>query len=134
MAGASVAQITHYYNHFFGHIIPIYERYGNGIVDISSVFPVDRVIFLAKIISMTLQTYDPQKLDQLALRLLDLAAMTRQMANQSREYDIADLALHDRKAIEWCEKLEQWARKTQADLEIRILQDKAQRRERPVHY
>ena len=74
---------------------------------------------------MTLQTYDPQKLDRFALRLLDLAAIVRQMANQSREYGIADLALHDKKALEWCAKLEQWARKTQADLEVRILQDKA---------
>jgi hypothetical protein len=79
---------------------------------------------------MTLQTYDPQKLDQLALRLLDLAAMTRQMANHTREYGITDLAMHDRKAIEWCAKLEQWAHKTQADLEVRILQDKAERRGR----
>ena len=79
---------------------------------------------------MTLQTYDPHKLDQFALRLLDLAAIVRQMANQSREYGIADLALHDKKALEWCAKLEQWADKTQADLEVRILQDKAERRGR----
>jgi hypothetical protein len=79
---------------------------------------------------MTLQTYDPQKLDQLALRLLDLAAIVRQMASQSREYGIADLALHDKKALEWCVKLEHWARKTQADLEVRILQDKAEQRGR----
>jgi hypothetical protein len=78
--------------------------------------------------SMTLQMYDPQELDQLALRLLDLAAIVRHMANQSREYGITDLALHDKKAREWCVKLERWARKTQADLEVRILQDKAERR------
>jgi len=77
---------------------------------------------------MTLQTYDPQKLDQFALRLLDLASIVRQMAAQSREYGIADLALHDKKALEWCANLEQWARKTQVDLEVRILQDKASRR------
>jgi hypothetical protein len=80
--------------------------------------------------SMTLQPYDPRALDQLALRLLDLASIARQMANQSREYGITDLALHDKKALEWCVKLEQWARKTQADLEVRILQDKAARRGR----
>ena len=79
---------------------------------------------------MTLQTYDPQELDRFALRLLDLAAIVRQMANRSREQDIADLALHDKKALEWCGKLEQWARKTQADLDVRILQDKAERRGR----
>jgi hypothetical protein len=78
--------------------------------------------------SMTLQTYDPQKLDQIALRLLDLAAIVRQMGNRSREHGIADLALHDKKALEWCVKLEQWAHKTRADLEVRILQDKTERR------
>jgi hypothetical protein len=80
--------------------------------------------------AMTLQTYDPQKLDQLALRLLDLAATVRQMANHSREYGIADLVLHDKKALEWCLKLEQWARKTRADLEVRVLQEKAEQRGR----
>ena len=79
---------------------------------------------------MTLQTYDPQKLDQFALRLLDVAAMVRQMATRSREYGVADLAVHDKKALEWCAKLEQWAHKTQADLEVRILQEKAEQRVR----
>ena len=79
---------------------------------------------------MTLQTYSPEKLDQLALRLLDLAAIVRQMSSHSREYGIADLALHDKKALEWCVKMERWARKTQADLEVRILQHKAERRGR----
>jgi hypothetical protein len=80
--------------------------------------------------SMTLQTYDPQKLDQLALRLLDLASIVRQMASRSREQGIADLVLHDKKALEWCAKLEQWAHKTQADVEVRILQNRAEQRGR----
>jgi hypothetical protein len=84
----------------------------------------------SKITGMTLQTYDPYRLDQLALRLLDLAAIVRQMANRSREHGVADVALHDKKALEWCAKLEQWAHKTRADLEVRILQDRAQRRSR----
>jgi hypothetical protein len=79
---------------------------------------------------MTLQTYDPHQVDQLALRLLDLAAIVRLMANRSREHGITDFALHDKKALEWCAKMEQWARKTRADLEVRILQDKAERRGR----
>jgi hypothetical protein len=80
--------------------------------------------------SMTLETYNPHQLDQLALRLLDVASIVRQMANHSREYGIADLALHDKKALEWVTKLEQWARRTQADLEVRILEDKAAQRGR----
>ncbi len=89
---------------------------------------VDTGVFLAKIIVMTLQTYDPKQLDHFALRLLDLAAIMRHMANRSRDNGISDLALHDKKASEWCSKLEQWAHKTQADLEVKILQNKAEQR------
>jgi hypothetical protein len=81
---------------------------------------------------MTLQTYDPSQLDQFALQLLDLAANVRQMANRSREYGITDLVLHDKKALEWCAKLEQWTHKIQADLEVKILQSRAEKRGRAM--
>jgi len=79
---------------------------------------------------MTLQSYDPQKLDQFALQLLDLAAIVREMANRSREYDITDMVLHDKKAWEWCAKLRQWAEKAQSELEVKILQSRAEQRGR----
>ena len=82
--------------------------------------------------SMTLKVYDPSKLDKFALRLLDLAAVVRQMSNRSREHDIENLPLHDKKALEWCAKLEQWAHKTRADLDVKILQEKAEKRARSV--
>ena len=63
---------------------------------------------------MTLQRYNPNDLDQFALRLLDLAAIMREMANSGREHGIFDLAVHDKKA--------------QADLEVRIRQSRAKRR------
>ena len=77
---------------------------------------------------MTLQRYDPHKLDQFALRLFDLAAMMREMAATSREHGIADLAVHDKKALEWCTKLEDWLHKAQADLEVKVRQSRARRR------
>ena len=77
---------------------------------------------------MTLQPYGPEKLDQFALQLLDLAAIVRQMANRSREHGIADLALHDKKAQEWCGKLEHWVHKIQAETEMKIVQARAERR------
>jgi len=58
---------------------------------------------------MTLQPYGPKKLDQFALELLDVATMLREMANSSREHGIDDLALHDKKAREWCNRLRDWA-------------------------
>ena len=77
---------------------------------------------------MTLQPYSPDQLDRLALHLLDLAAIVREMANRSREHQLTDLALHDKKALEWCGNLEKWAHKSQADVELRIRQVKAERR------
>jgi hypothetical protein len=77
---------------------------------------------------MTLEPYDPRKLDEFALRLLDLAGVMRGMARRSRHYQVEDLALHDKKAQEWCTKLGHWARKAQADLEMRIAEARAQRR------
>jgi hypothetical protein len=77
---------------------------------------------------MTLAPYTPSQLDQLALRLLDIAAIVREMANSSREHDVTELNLHDKKAQEWCDKLEHWVRRGQADLEVRVRAARATRR------
>jgi hypothetical protein len=77
---------------------------------------------------MTLNPYDPAKLDSFALRLLDLAAMMRRMAERSREYGIDDFALHDKKALEWVAHLERWGRKAAADLEMRVIESRADQR------
>ena len=45
-------------------------------------------------------------------------------------HEIADLALHDKKAQEWCDRLDEWAHKSQAELEMRIRQARARRRAR----
>ena len=77
---------------------------------------------------MTLQLYNPDRLDQLALRLLDLATVVRNMANRSREHGITDLAIHDKKALEWCARLDHWAHKSQTEVEVRVRQAMAERR------
>lgn len=77
---------------------------------------------------MTLQPYDAAKLDQFTLRLLDIAATVREMSLTCREQDVTDLALHDKKALEWCGHLQDWAHKAQADLEVRIRQARARHR------
>lgn len=77
---------------------------------------------------MTLQRYSPDELDQFALRLLDLAAMMREMANTSREHGISDLPVHDKKAQEWAAKLADWLHRAQAGLDVRIRQSRAKRR------
>lgn len=77
---------------------------------------------------MTLQPYGPEELDQFALRLLDVAAVLREMANKSRENEVADLALHDKKAQEWCNRLDDWAHQVQADFDVKMRQARARRR------
>ncbi len=65
---------------------------------------------------MTLQPYDPEKLDQFALQLLDLASVLRRMAELSREEQVDGFRLNDRKAREWIEKLSNWVPKAESDL------------------
>jgi hypothetical protein len=81
---------------------------------------------------MTLKPYDAQALDQFALRFLDLASMIRSMANRCREHEINDFPLHDKKALEWCLATERWARKSRAELEMRILEARATQRAEAV--
>ncbi len=79
-------------------------------------------------ILMTLQSYDPNMMDEFALQLLDLAATVREMANRCRQHGIHDFAVHDKKALQWQANLQKWARRAQAELEIRILDSRASRR------
>ena len=77
---------------------------------------------------MTLEAYDPDKLDELALRALDVAANLRSMANQCRENDLAGPVLHDKKAAEWLSKLEHWSQQATTHVHLRAVQARAQRR------
>ncbi len=77
---------------------------------------------------MTLQPYGPKKLDQFALRLLDVAGVVREMAHSCREHGVDDLALHDKKASQWCDNLEQWAERARSELDVRIRQARSKRR------
>ncbi len=77
---------------------------------------------------MTLEPYDPQRLDQFTLRVLDLCVRLRKLAQRSREEQITHLPLHDKKALEWIDKLEEWAHKAEADLELTVLKNRGARR------
>ena len=80
---------------------------------------------------MTLTPYSPEQLDSLALRMLDLAAILREMGNLCRDHDICDFMLHDKKAKQWCDNLDRWARKSRAELEVRTIDAKVNQRAKP---
>ena len=63
---------------------------------------------------MTLKAYDSDRLDALSLRVLDICVHLRNAARVARDEQLAALELHDRKALEWIEKLELWAIDTEA--------------------
>lgn len=77
---------------------------------------------------MTLKPYSAEMLDQFALRLLDLAALMRGMAQKSRENEMNNFAVHDKKAREWIENIERWALRSQADLDLAVIEERATRR------
>ena len=77
---------------------------------------------------MTLEAYTPERLDELALRTLDVCSRLRIIARRSREAELATFALHDKKALEWLARLEEWAHKTEADLEVQVLKSRGQRK------
>ncbi|MBN2296058.1 MAG: hypothetical protein JXM70_26740 [Pirellulales bacterium] len=83
---------------------------------------------------MTLQPYSPEKLDQFALRLLDLAAAMRNMASTCRNQQIENFTLHDKKASEWCSNLERWTHKVRAELDMQIIDARAARRAKDISH
>jgi hypothetical protein len=64
---------------------------------------------------MTLEPYNPERLDALALRMLDICAKLRGAAQIARDEQLASLSLHDRKALEWLARLEEWAIAAESD-------------------
>jgi hypothetical protein len=70
---------------------------------------------------MTLELYDADRLDQTALRILDIAAAFRQMADALRRSPEIELAMHDKKAAEWLAHLERWAAESHARLEMALV-------------
>lgn len=77
---------------------------------------------------MTLEAYTPERLDELALRTLDVCSRLRIMARRSRDAELATFSLHDKKALEWLARLEEWAQKTESDLEVQVLKARGQRK------
>jgi len=65
---------------------------------------------------MTLEPYDSQRLDAMTLRMLDLCTRVRRLALRCQEEQLPSIDLHDRKALEWLDKLEDWAYRAEAEV------------------
>jgi hypothetical protein len=65
---------------------------------------------------MTLEAYDPDRLDKMSLRVLDLCCRLRQLAHKTREEQLGAVELHDRKALEWLEKLDDWMLRAEGEV------------------
>jgi hypothetical protein len=77
---------------------------------------------------MTLVAYDADRLDETALRILDIAAKMRKMASIVRSEPDVELTIHEKKAVEWLAHLEGWAAESQAKLELAVVKQKGARR------
>jgi hypothetical protein len=77
---------------------------------------------------MTLEPYNQQRIDQLSLRVFDIATTLRNMARMARNNDLSQFDLHDKKALEWLAKLEDWAHKSQGALELAAHRSRGARR------
>ncbi len=69
------------------------------------------------VIIMTREAYQPDRLDALALRLFDVASQVRRLGLSARNEGLTQVEIHDRKALEWIEKLERWVIGAETDLD-----------------
>ena len=72
---------------------------------------------------MTLQAYSPEKIEKLALRLLDISTQLRSITKDLRTNQLEEIKINDKKALLWCENLEIWAQKNRNNLDL-ILRSK----------
>jgi hypothetical protein len=77
---------------------------------------------------MTLDPYTPDRLDEVALRLLDVCSLLRSMARRARDEQLPEFALHDKKALEWLGNLEEWAHKSVTDFEHSLIRHRGTQR------
>lgn len=79
---------------------------------------------------MTREAYEPQHIDELTLRVLNLCCRLRTMSQRSLEEELPAVPLHDKKALEWLGKLEEWVHKAEAELQMAIIRNRGARRAR----
>jgi hypothetical protein len=81
---------------------------------------------------MTLEPYDPERLDRMCLRVFDLCARLRTLARQSRDQQLAPIELHDRKALEWLDNFEEWLFRAEGAMTRSMHKTRGERRAREI--
>ncbi len=76
---------------------------------------------------MTLKPYNADELDQLALRILDISHDLRQISLTKRKIPGLNLAMHEKKALEWIAQLERWAADARTRLELASIRQRGSR-------
>jgi hypothetical protein len=79
---------------------------------------------------MTLERYDPDRIDRLSLRVLDLCTRLRTLANRCRDEQLPPVELHDRKPQEWLDRLEDWLFQAEAEVNRRVHKHHGEQRAR----
>lgn len=69
---------------------------------------------------MTIENYSPERFEECALRLLDIAAEMHLMAKELRQSGVQSVPLNDKKAILLLDGLEAWTVKSKSKTEILI--------------
>jgi hypothetical protein len=82
---------------------------------------------------MTLEPYDPDRLDSMSLRILDLCSRVRALAKVCRKEELPPVDLHDRKALEWLDKLEDWMFRAEAEVTRHVHRNQGERRARQAN-
>lgn len=77
---------------------------------------------------MTLEAYSADRLDELALRMLDCASQVRALANQARAEEVGPIELHDKKALEFLARLEDWIHKSEGTLAVAVRRAQGRRK------
>jgi len=79
---------------------------------------------------MTLEPYDPDRLDHMSMRVFDLCSRLRALARRVREEQLPPIELHDRKALEWLDKFEEWLFRAEAEVNRSVHKSHGARRAR----
>lgn len=66
----------------------------------------------------------------MALRVLDLCGGLRNLARKSRDEQLPPIELHDHKALEWLDNLEDWLHRAEGQMDRSVHKNRGERRAR----